>query len=159
MGLKDWTKKLFPNEYDVDEYAEEDYTEPEEPVRDDSRLRETKPVSGGYAPAASSNGVQLASRASSSSIEMKVVTPTKFDAVTQIADLLLANKTVLLNLENTNKETAKRLIDFLSGVAYALGGDVQKVADNTFAVTPRNVEVESMDTAAAPAEPEEKMYE
>ena len=61
MGLKDWTKKLFPNEYDVDEYAEEDYTEPEEPVRDDSRLRETKPVSGGYAPAASSNGVQLAS--------------------------------------------------------------------------------------------------
>ena len=51
------------------------------------------------------------------------------------------------------------MIDFLSGVAYALGGDVQKVADNTFAVTPRNVEVESMDTAAAPAEPEEKMYE
>lgn len=90
---------------------------------------------------------------------MKVVTPTKFDAVTQIADLLLANKTVLLNLENTNKETAKRLIDFLSGVAYALGGDVQKVADNTFAVTPRNVEVESMDTAAAQTEPEEKMYE
>ena len=159
MGLKDWTKKLFPNEYDVDEYTDEDYTEPEEaPVRDDVRPRDNKPTPGGY-PAPASNGVQLASRASSSSIEMKVVTPTKFDAVTQIANLLLANKTVLLNLENTNKETAKRLIDFLSGVAYALGGDVQKVADNTFAVTPRNVEVESMDTAAAPAEPEEKMYE
>ncbi len=157
MGLKDWTKKLFPNEYDVDEYADDDYAnEPEEQIREDVHTRETKPSQPGYAPA-SQNGVQLASR--SSSIEMKVVTPTKFDAVTQIADLLLENKTVLLNLENTNKETAKRLIDFLSGVAYALNGDVQKVADNTFAVTPNNVAVsnESVETAAAPAE--DKMYE
>ena len=157
MGLKDWTKKLFPNEYDVDEYADDDYAnEPEEQLREDVHTRETKPSQTGYAPA-SQNGVQLASR--SSSIEMKVVTPTKFDAVTQIADLLLENKTVLLNLENTNKETAKRLIDFLSGVAYALNGDVQKVADNTFAVTPNNVAVtnESVETAAAPAE--DKMYE
>lgn len=90
---------------------------------------------------------------------MKVVTPTKFDAVTQIADFLLDNKTVLLNLENTNKETAKRLIDFLSGVAYALSGDVQKVADNTFAVTPNNVNVsnDTEEPSAAPAE--DKMYE
>ena len=73
MGLKDWTKKLFPNEYDVDEYTDEDYTEPEEaPVRDDVRPRDNKPTPGGY-PAPASNGVQLASRASSSSIEMQVV--------------------------------------------------------------------------------------
>ena len=78
---------------------------------------------------------------SGSSIEMKVVTPSSYESVTQIADLLLSNKTVLLNLEKTNKETAKRLIDFLSGVAYALSGEVQKVADNTYAITPRNVAV------------------
>jgi len=72
---------------------------------------------------------------------MKVVTPSSYDSVTQIADLLLSHKTVLLNLEKTNKETAKRLIDFLSGVAYALSGEVQKVADNTYAITPSNVAV------------------
>ena len=157
MGLKDWTKKLFPNDYDVDEYPEDDYSnEVEEPVREDIRPRDTKTVQPGY-PQTSQNGVQLASR--SSSIEMKVVTPTKFDAVTQIADFLLDNKTVLLNLENTNKDTAKRLIDFLSGVAYALSGDVQKVADNTFAVTPNNVNVsnDTEEPSAAPAE--DKMYE
>ena len=90
-------------------------------------------------------------------LEMKVVSPTKYEAVTQIADILLDKKTVLLNLENTNKETAKRLIDFLSGVAYALGGDIQKVADNTFAVTPNNVEVsnESIDAGSYEADEEE----
>ena len=78
---------------------------------------------------------------SGSSIEMKVVTPSTYESVTQIADLLLSHKTVLLNLEKTNKETSKRLIDFLSGVAYALSGEIQKVADNTYAITPSNVAV------------------
>ena len=80
---------------------------------------------------------------------MKVVSPKSYDAVTQIADLLVSKKTVLLNLENTNRETARRLIDFLSGAAYAIGGGVQKVADNTYAITPSNVAVskESMSNA------------
>ncbi len=152
MGFKDWTKKIFPSEYDIDgaDYVEEDADMLEED-RDLSYGREKKEA---YAPAGNTAGnVRLAS-AQSSAIEMKVVSPTKFDAVTQIADLLLERKTVLLNLENTNKETAKRLIDFLSGVAYALGGDVQKVADNTFAVTPNNVAVsnEAVDPANAAAE-------
>lgn len=46
MGLKDWTKKLFPNDYDVDEYPEDDYSnEVEEPVREDIRPRDTRPYS------------------------------------------------------------------------------------------------------------------
>ena len=135
MGLKEWKDKLFPNTVNYDEDAlleeEEELGYEREPVG----VRETLKQDG-YRP--ETQGVSMASR---SSIEMKVVSPTKYDAVTQIADLLLEKKTVLLNLENTNKETAKRLIDFLSGVAYALNGDIQKVADNTFAVTPNNVAV------------------
>ena len=122
---------LFPKPeevYDNEEYYGEDAIEEEEaaPVRP-SESYTGRP----------SNVTAI----SGSSIEMKVVTPSTYESVTQIADLLLSNKTVLLNLEKTNKETSKRLIDFLSGVAYALSGEVQKVADNTYAITPRNVAV------------------
>ncbi|MBQ2252429.1 MAG: cell division protein SepF [Clostridia bacterium] len=78
---------------------------------------------------------------SGSSIEMKVVKPEKLESVSQIADQLLARKTILLNLEETNKETSRRLIDFLNGVAYAISGTLKKVANNTYVITPSNVEV------------------
>ena len=76
-----------------------------------------------------------------SSIEMKVVKPDKLESVTQIADQLLDRKTILLNLEDTNKETARRLIDFLNGVAYAISGNLKKVANCTYVITPSNVDV------------------
>lgn len=160
MGLKDWTKKIFPNDYDVDEDYEDDFVEPEEqqPVREREEVRrDPKPAPAAYPTQPSA--VKLAPH-SGSSIEMKVVSPARFDEVTQIADYLLENKTVLLNLEKCSKETAKRLIDFLSGVAYALGGDVQKVADNTFAITPNNVAVsnESLESDSS-ANAEEPKYE
>lgn len=141
MGVKETlgklTKNLFPD-YDVEEERDEEFDEFDE---FEERTQVPAHVSDAKQPVYSRTPDTSVGIASRSSIEMKVVTPTRYDAVTQIADLLLEKKTVLLNLENTNKETAKRLIDFLSGVAYALGGDVQKVADNTFAVTPNNVAV------------------
>ncbi len=147
MGFKDWNwAKVFPKGYDEDETYDEEFDEVEEVAA--APVRTPEKVSTPYG--RTDNGqVKIASH---SSIEMKVVTPTRYDAVTQIADLLLEKKTVLLNLENTNKETAKRLIDFLSGVAYALNGDVQKVADNTFAVTPNNVAVSNESVDGVPAE-------
>lgn len=131
MGLKEFGKKLFPDSA-ID--SAEDY---EDIYGADAGYDEDRSARTSDFGRTSSN-VTVASGAS---IEMKVVTPNSFETVTQIADLLLSNKTVLLNLENTNKETSKRLIDFLSGVAYALEGDVQKVADNTYAITPNNVAV------------------
>ena len=140
MGLKEFGEKLFPKTI-VDDY---DY-DPDNGVIDE----EIHTPESSYSARSSTN----MSVSTGSSIEMKVVTPKSYDTVTQIADLLLSNKTVLLNLENTNRETARRLIDFLSGVAYALGGGIQKVADNTYAITPSNVAVskESVGTVAAPA--------
>ena len=81
------------------------------------------------------------SGSSGSALEMKVVKPESFDSVAQIADHLLSRRTVVLNLENTNKETSRRLIDFLSGVAYSIEGQLKKVANNTFVITPGNVAV------------------
>lgn len=74
-------------------------------------------------------------------IELKVVKPEKYDNVTQIADHLLSHRTVVLNLEATNRETARRILDFLSGVAYSIDGQLKRVANNTFVITPRNVDV------------------
>lgn len=79
--------------------------------------------------------------ATGSALELKVVRPERFEAVTQIADHLINSRTVVLNLEATNKETARRMIDFLSGVAYSIEGQLKKVANNTFVITPGNVAV------------------
>jgi cell division inhibitor SepF len=83
-------------------------------------------------------------------IELKVVKPERYGNVKQIADHLLNHRTVVLNLESTNKETAKRLLDFLSGVAYSIDGQLKRVATNTFVITPCNVDVsgEQMRTVA-----------
>ena len=93
------------------------------------------------------------SMSSGASIEMKVVKPEGLEKVEQIADYLLDRKTVLLNLEDTNKENARRLIDFLNGVAYAINGSLKKVANCTYVITPSNVDVsgESLQAAAASA--------
>lgn len=58
-----------------------------------------------------------------------------------IADELLKMHTVVLNLENTNKDVSRRIIDFLSGVAYANGGKIKRVATSTFIITPYNVDL------------------
>ena len=94
--------------------------------------------------------------AGGSALELKVIRPERFETVTQIADHLINNRTVVLNLEATNKETAKRMIDFLSGVAYSIEGNLKKVANNTFVITPGNVAVSSeqqpQNFQAAPAQ-------
>ena len=64
-------------------------------------------------------------------------------ATTQLKVVLVKDKrTVVLNLESTNKDIARRLIDFLSGVAYAGEGKIKKVAANTYIITPYHVDIE-----------------
>lgn len=94
-------------------------------------------TSTGVFSTSNSGGISL----SGSAIEMKVVKPEHFESVPQIADHLLNKRTVVLNLENTNKETARRLIDFLSGVAYSIDGSLKKIASNAYVITPSNVDV------------------
>lgn len=74
-------------------------------------------------------------------LSVVLVKPELFDEVKIIADHLNSRRTVLLNLESASKENAKRIVDFLSGVAYANGGQMKKVANSTFIITPFNVDL------------------
>ncbi len=77
--------------------------------------------------------------AATTQLQVVLVKPECFKEAQNIADNLNAKITVVLNLEDTNKEESKRLLDFLSGVAYANKGLVTKVANNTYIITPYSV--------------------
>lgn len=130
MSSSKWYERLIgkdpdyegnENEYDQTDYAEDIPVQPQEVRRPTGAI----------------------SSPSASSLEMKIVRPEKFEEVTAIADHLLSRRTVVLNLENTSKETVRRIIDFLSGIAYAIEGQIKKVANSTYVITPKNVDVSS----------------
>lgn len=125
MGfMKSITNLFKPDDEYVDdsEYTEEEYEE-------EAPARESRPAR----PAGSAS--------SNASLEMKIIKPERYEDVTGIAQHLLHRRTVVLNLENTNKETIRRIIDFLSGVAFAIGGNLNRVANSTYVITPKNVEL------------------
>jgi len=74
-------------------------------------------------------------------LQVVLVKPERFENAAEIADHLREKHTVVLNLEQTAKDIARRLVDFLSGVAYAQGGKIKKVAVNTYIITPYNVDL------------------
>ena len=73
--------------------------------------------------------------------QVVLVKPEKYEEAAAIADHLMVKRSVLINLENTNRDVARRLLDFLSGVAYANNGQIKKVANLTYIITPYNVDV------------------
>ena len=74
-------------------------------------------------------------------LQVVLVKPERFEDASTIADQLNAKRTVVLNLESTGKEVSRRLVDFLSGVAYANNGQIKRVATSTFIITPYNVDI------------------
>ncbi|MBR6556640.1 MAG: cell division protein SepF [Clostridia bacterium] len=126
--LKKWTN--------LDEYEEDAVPE----------TREEEPVA---APEEKSNPYSFESFSKSrnrvttinttTKLQVVLVKPTDFDDAAAIADDLKQSHTVVLNLEATNRDTARRLLDFLSGVAYAISGKIQRIANNTFIIVPFNV--------------------
>ncbi len=74
-------------------------------------------------------------------LQVVLVKPDRFENVSEIAEHLRDKRAVVLNLESTNKDVARRLVDFLSGCAYALDGKIKKVAISTYIITPYNVDI------------------
>ena len=74
-------------------------------------------------------------------LQVVLVKPERFENASEIADHLREKRTVVHNLESTNKDIARRLLDFLSGVAYANEGKIKKVAISTYIITPYNVDI------------------
>lgn len=80
-------------------------------------------------------------------VQVHLVTPGSFNDAQEVADHFKNAVPVILNLQATDGELAKRLIDFASGLTYALEGGMQKIAEKTFLLTPRNVEVSAEEKA------------
>jgi len=85
--------------------------------------------------------------AASPSVQVHLVIPRSFNDAQQIADRFKDGIPVILNLQSTDQDLSKRLIDFASGLTYALSGGMQRVADKVFLLTPRNVEVSAEERA------------
>ena len=75
-------------------------------------------------------------------LKVVLVKPERFENASEIADHLKEKRTVVVNLESTHKDIARRLIDFLSGVAYAGEGKIKRVAANTYIITPYSLEIQ-----------------
>ncbi len=74
-------------------------------------------------------------------LQVVLVKPDRFENASEIADHLREKRTVVLNMEQTSKEVSRRILDFLSGAAYAQEGKVKKVALSTYIITPYNVDI------------------
>ena len=126
------------DEYEYDEYGyseegEDEFEEAPAP-RDRDRDRDRQP-----APAAKSKVVNINATAK---LQVGIFKPERFGEETRsIADELMKTHTVVLNLEDTNKDMARRILDFLSGVAYANNGKIKRVATNTYIIIPSNVDL------------------
>jgi cell division inhibitor SepF len=97
-----------------------------------------RPVGGAAAPGRARNG---------GSVKLHLVIPKSFNDAQQVADKFKDDIPVVLNLQGTDTDLSKRLIDFASGLTYALDGGMQRVADRVFMLTPRNVEISAEERA------------
>lgn len=137
MGFMDELKKLTRPYSEEDEEDFDDYEE-EEPVAQEAPKRSA--FSSRPAADTRSTG-RVVNLNSNPQLQVVLVKPDRFDNVSEVADHLRDKKAVVLNLESTNKDVARRLVDFLSGCAYALDGKIKKVAISTYIITPYNVDI------------------
>jgi cell division inhibitor SepF len=83
----------------------------------------------------------------SNDVRVHLVVPKSFNDAQQVADRFKDGIPVILNLQGTETDLSKRLIDFASGLTYALDGGMQRIADKVFMLTPRNVEISAEERA------------
>ncbi len=114
----------------TDEYYEDEYDD------DFITKEESNSKSGGDV-----KNNKIVNVSTTTQLKVVLVRPEHFEDASSIADHLNEKRTVVINLESTNKEIARRLVDFLSGVAYANNGQIKRVANSTFIITPYNVDV------------------
>ena len=100
-----------------------------------------RPLTRDDTPAAVRPTVVRTMPSASTAARVHVVEPRGFNDAQEVGDRLKANQPVILNLQGLDRDLQRRLIDFSSGLAYALGGSMSRVADQVFLLTPSNVEV------------------
>lgn len=133
MSFFDGVKSMFVGTDDDAEMGEETYTPASnERTRDSRESKEGK-------------GRDVRMIEASTTLQIVLARPNDFSEVKSIGDDLNDQKTVLLNLESVKGDDARRILDFLSGVAYANGADIKMMAQKTFAIMPKNVGFQGVD--------------
>ncbi|MGN0518660.1 MAG: cell division protein SepF [Acutalibacteraceae bacterium] len=124
------------DEYDYDAYDDYDNTGDDDAMDDDDNdIRSSSKES-------QSNRNKVVNINATAKLQVVLFKPERFGEETRtIADELLKTHTVVLNLENTSKDMSRRIIDFLSGVAYANRGKIKRIATSTFIIIPNNVDL------------------
>ena len=131
MGFFDELKKKMPHPYEDEDDELENFEEPpRKDVFEDRRVKTEERRN------------KVVNIHATTQLKVVLVKPERFENAAEIADHLKDKRTVVMNLESTNKDIARRLIDFLSGVAYAGEGKIKKVAANTYIITPYHVDIE-----------------
>ena len=139
MGLMDELKKII-HPYDDEDYDYED--DFEEPVKESSRsLFDDRKDDRREDRRSEDRHNKVVNIHATTQLKVVLVKPERFENASEIADHLREKRTVVLNLEGTNKDVARRLVDFLSGVAYAGDGKIKKVSTNTYIITPYSVDL------------------
>lgn len=95
------------------------------------------------APAPSTKKPKVVNIAATTQLKVVVVSIEEFDEAREVADHLRSKKPVVVNLEKLEKEVGRRVVDFISGAVYALGGSIQKVSGGIFLIAPYNVDIMS----------------
>jgi len=148
--------KLSDDEYDDDDFFEDDdfdddYEEEkpkkglfkrEKPSYDmDEEEEEHEPKRSGRANNNKVTPMRQPARRSAPAMEVCVIKPNNMEDSREITETLLGGRTVILNLEGLDLEDAQRIIDFISGATFAIDGNLQKISNSIFLVTPANVDI------------------
>ena len=137
MGLFNELKKLTKPYDEEDEFDDFDPKHMEAPPPAPKTISQARGTYGGYDKRHDNN--KVATIHATAQLQVVFVKPEKFELAAEIADHLREKRTLVLNLEQTHKDISRRLVDFLSGVAYAQDGKIKKIAVNTYLITPYNV--------------------
>lgn len=137
MGLFDELKKLTHTYEDEDEEYDEDFPDVKKPDNTAALFDERRSRSS-----AEERRNKVVNIHATTQLKVVLVSPQHFEDASDIADQLKNKRTVVMNLESTNKDVARRLVDFLSGVAYAGEGKIKRVANSTYIITPYHVDIE-----------------
>lgn len=138
MGIKDRFSRIF---------SDDEFDENEEELEEEET---SAPVSSAPAPRAQ-QPIRTAGAGvgSNTNLEMKIMKPENFESVRSVADQLLAGRTVVLNMEDATADLLRHILDFCSGVVYAVHGQIKRAGASTYILTPKNVGITGEPAQAA----------
>jgi len=136
----------YDEDYELDEFdGDDEYeTKPKKKVFAKQQPEETEEYYDEPAktkPVAKVTPMKQQPKRGVSGMEVCVIKPTTVDDAREITDTLLANRTVVLNMEGLDVDVAQRIIDFTSGSCYAMSGNLQKISHYIFIITPKSVDI------------------